>query len=141
ESAARDIVAQFDLSVELERRERLGMDYEDDGQNVDVSYEMCWGIAFAGFPSLVLERCERQFEGSQSGHEIETLGLLRALSGDRAGAAAAFNASLRMAYCSLANDVKESWVAQLRENQNPFTKEVIEELKKQEPDERVLLGE
>ena len=119
----------------------------EDAQKLDQQVEItplqwkliCWYGSLNGYAETVLFACEKAIELQPDGRYHDDRGLARALTGNTAGAIQDFEIFLEWA--NLEKDHREQaqvdrwfatrplWIEALNQGDNPFTPEVLEELK------------
>jgi hypothetical protein len=132
---ARGIIEQLDLHARLCEEQNKAPVFEWEAR-------MCLRIGLEGHLDLVLERCKKAFGDSRRSTELDTLGIVYALSGDRSRSAEILRKSQKLdeSWRLLPEPVLERWIPMLERNENPLSDRVIEELKRLKPNEKVLLG-
>jgi tetratricopeptide (TPR) repeat protein len=93
-------------------------------------YLLCWYGNFYGYAEEVLFAGEKAVELSpQNSNYRDTRGLARALTDDFAGAITDFQAYVDSDRPKEYRVQREQWIKALKQGKNPFTEEVLEELK------------
>jgi non-specific serine/threonine protein kinase/serine/threonine-protein kinase len=91
----------------------------------------CWWGSLAGHAARVLEVCDAAVAASDDGNRPrirDSRGVVRALSGDYAGAIADFEAYIARPANVSGVPAREAWVATLARGENPFTREELDRL-------------
>ena len=115
--------------------------FYDQAQKIDPNLEiesdswnlLCWFGSIYRYASEVLDACEKAValadEESKAGH-LDSRGLARALTGNTQGAIEDFQAFIdSSSFHEELRDKRKEWIESLKNGENPFTDEVLEDLK------------
>ena len=95
--------------------------------------QLCWFGSLWGYASEVMFACEKAVELVPSeGWVVDSRGLARALTGDIEGAIEDFQFYIKWAEGRRSGELikkRQYWIEELEAGRNPFTEEVLEELK------------
>jgi tetratricopeptide (TPR) repeat protein len=117
-----------------------GTDYdkaiEIDPDNAGSWNSLCWNGSLWEHAAEVLDACEQAVSlEPEKGRIRNSRRLARALTGDYAGAVEDFEAFVEWAsdYSFYEEDVEQrkAWIATLQGGENPFTEEVLQELREE----------
>jgi TonB family protein len=93
-------------------------------------YELCWYGSLWNSAADVMFACNQAVAlEPQAAQTREARGVARAMTSDYAGAIEDLEQSAECATSSVEQDQRLSWIAALRSGQNPFTEEVLRELR------------
>ena len=93
--------------------------------------ELCWYGSLYNYPTEVMFACEKAVALEPlNEHIIDSRGLARALTGDYKGAIEDFQMFVKQTDNNKAKSQRQAWIEDLRDGKNPFTPQVIEELRK-----------
>jgi tetratricopeptide (TPR) repeat protein len=110
ERGAQEAQAAFQLALQVSQAPR--------------SYNLCWWGALGGFPEMALPVCEQAVRlRPDAGAARDSRGLAKALTGDYEGAILDFQAFVDSDDSKLiagARPLREHWIEQLKEGENPF---------------------
>ncbi len=91
---------------------------------------LCWFGSVYGYAAEVMDACERAVElAPESGGRRDSRGLARALTGDIEGAIEDFKFFVEWTNNEKAKAQRQQWVKALQAGENPFTPELLEELR------------
>jgi hypothetical protein len=91
---------------------------------------LCWYGSLNGFVDEVMHACESAVASDSTVISyVDSRGLARAVSGDITGAASDFEYVVEHAPQGVFLDTRAAWLEKLRHGENPFTDEVLRELK------------
>jgi hypothetical protein len=91
---------------------------------------LCWEGSLQGYAAEVMFACEEAAVLEPKNiYILDSRGLARALTGDISGAIADFKVYLEWAYDEAAKAQRQEWIEALRRGENPFTPELLEELR------------
>jgi hypothetical protein len=93
---------------------------------------VCWDGSLHGYAVKVLEYCERAVNLLPKDPDIhDSRGLARALIGDISGAIEDFQFFVENTEAAELIQQRQTWIADLKAGKNPFTSDVLEELRNQ----------
>ena len=93
--------------------------------------ELCWYGSLYNYPTEVMFACEKAVALEPLNENIiDSRGLARALTGDYKGAIEDFKMFVKQTDDNKAKSQRQAWIEDLRDGKNPFTPQVIEELRK-----------
>ncbi|NJO15389.1 MAG: hypothetical protein HC877_06475 [Thioploca sp.] len=91
---------------------------------------LCWNGSLDGYANKVMNACERAVElAPKNGRIRDSRALARALTGDIQSAIEDFQFAIENYGSEKFKKERQAWVAALQRGKNPFTKEVLEELR------------
>ena len=95
-------------------------------------YDLCWDGSLDGYASQVMKYCERAVDVAPDDPDIrDGRGLARALAGDIAGAIEDFQFYVDQSGNQSRIQARQEWILDLKAGINPFTSEVLEQLRYQ----------
>ena len=119
---------EFDQAIALfQEAQQLDPKLERDAS---IWNSLCWFGSLNGYAHEVMFACDKAVAlAPKDGGVIDSRGLARALTGDRQGAIADFQAFVEWTNNNQAKAWRKSWIDALKCGENPFTPEELEKLK------------
>ena len=95
-------------------------------------HDLCWNGSLYNHAKDVVFACNKAVAlAPKNGNIIDSRGLARALTGDTQGAIKDFEVFVKWIDDDKQKSQRQSWIKDLRDGKNPFTPEVLEELRKE----------
>jgi len=136
--AAQSLVSRGDRLVKLDSVVEAIAAYRqaDELDSTQISPEswnaLCWWGTLSGHASEVMFACQKAVELAPANGGIrDSRGVARALTGNSRGAIDDFRAYLEWDWDKTRKAKRESWIRALRSGGNPFSKKVLEELRRE----------
>lgn len=130
---ASSLAAQGEIVEALSEIARADQMVWPDGTPASVLAEVCQRGVLSGYAAEVLTACDRavSMEAGQAPRWRNNRGIARAITGNTDGAIEDFEFFIQQAEerYPQAADMRREWIGSLRDGENPFTEEVLEELR------------